>query len=207
MFFIRKLIQFSKALNCRMLGVFWTVLARLRLAANGASVGSGLWITGPINLKVHPKGKLSIGKNCTMHSGFAFNPVGSSLRLSIWVGPGASLEIGNCVGISNATVVAMKQVKICDNVRIGGGSRLYDSDFHSLDLTSRLKRPDTGVQKKPIEIRPGAFIGGHATVLKGSRIGDGSVLGAGAVVAGIVPDGEIWAGNPARRIGYCPRRA
>ena len=36
--------------------------------------------------------------------------------------------------------------------------------------------------------------------LKGVTIGKGSVVGAGSVVTRDVPDGEIWAGNPAQFI-------
>jgi serine O-acetyltransferase len=53
-------------------------------------------------------------------------------------------------------------------------------------------------------------IGDHAVIFAGAvvlggpgvtRIGTGAVIGANAVVLGSVGDGEIWAGNPARRVG------
>jgi acetyltransferase-like isoleucine patch superfamily enzyme len=53
---------------------------------------------------------------------------------------------------------------------------------------------------KPVVIRDGAFIGAHTIVLKGVTIGERSVVGAGSVVTKDIPDGEIWAGNPARFI-------
>lgn len=46
----------------------------------------------------------------------------------------------------------------------------------------------------------GAFIGGNSIILKGVKIGKNSVVGAGSVVTRDIPDGEIWAGNPARKI-------
>lgn len=46
------------------------------------------------------------------------------------------------------------------------------------------------------------FIGARAIILPScSSIGDGAVVGAGAVVTHDVPAGERWAGNPARKIG------
>ena len=42
------------------------------------------------------------------------------------------------------------------------------------------------------------FIGGRAMILPGVEIGDGCIVGAGAVVTKSVPPGSIVAGNPAR---------
>lgn len=44
------------------------------------------------------------------------------------------------------------------------------------------------------------FIGMNATILMGTRIGNNSIIGAGAVVKGTFPDGSVIAGNPARVI-------
>ena len=57
-----------------------------------------------------------------------------------------------------------------------------------------------GGKTKPIIIKEGAFIGGCSIVLKGANVGIHSVIGAGSVVTGIIPDGEIWGGSPARFI-------
>lgn len=63
------------------------------------------------------------------------------------------------------------------------------------------------------ELAPGTVIGGHCTIGDKVRmginvsirpyitVGDGARLGAGAVVVKNVPAGEVWAGNPARRLG------
>ena len=49
-------------------------------------------------------------------------------------------------------------------------------------------------------IKEGAFIGTRCLILKGVTIGKGAVVGAGSVVTKDIPDGEIWAGNPAKFI-------
>lgn len=204
---MRKLLHLLRHARGAASSAFWTAVARARLAAHGAKVGRRLRATGPLLLRIHPEGRLVIGDDCTLHSGFAANPVGGPLRLAIWVGRSGSLAIGDNVGISNATLVAMADVRVGEDVRIGGGASVYDTDFHSLDLAGRLARPDTGVRTAPVLIQRGAFVGGHAIVLKGSSLGEGAILGAGAVLAGSIPPGEIWAGNPARRIGAAPSRS
>lgn len=54
----------------------------------------------------------------------------------------------------------------------------------------------------PIVIGDEVLIGSKAVVMAGTRIGHGARIAAGAVVTkgAIVPDGETWAGVPARRI-------
>lgn len=201
---MRKLLHLLRHALVAALVAFWTAVARVRMAFHGAKVGRRLRATGPILLRLHPEGRLVIGDDCTLHSGFAFNPVGGASRLAIWVGKSGSLVIGDNVGISNATLVAMADVRIGNDVRIGGGASVYDTDFHSLDLVGRLASPDKGVRRSPVNFSRGAFVGGHAIVLKGSTLGEGAILGAGAVLAGTIPAGEIWAGNPARRIALVP---
>ncbi len=44
-------------------------------------------------------------------------------------------------------------------------------------------------------------------ILGGAEIGDGAVIGAGAVLRTEVPDYAIVAGNPARIVGWAPPNA
>ncbi|MCW5939051.1 MAG: NeuD/PglB/VioB family sugar acetyltransferase [Fimbriimonadaceae bacterium] len=51
-----------------------------------------------------------------------------------------------------------------------------------------------------VVVGEGALVGAGARAAPLSRIGTGAVVGAGAVVLKEVPDGERWAGVPARRL-------
>ncbi|HRJ70799.1 MAG TPA: DapH/DapD/GlmU-related protein [Terrimicrobiaceae bacterium] len=55
-----------------------------------------------------------------------------------------------------------------------------------------------------IRIGKGVLIGAHAVIVARKnaslRIGDHSIIGAGSVVVGDIPENEVWAGNPARKI-------
>jgi acetyltransferase-like isoleucine patch superfamily enzyme len=179
---------------------FWSLVAHVRLRAHGATVGRRLRVRGPLRLQCHRTGVIRIGDDCRIQSGFAGNPVGGGQRLSIWVGPGGRLEIGDRVGLSNSTIVCMHAVAIEDDVFLGGDSKIYDTDFHSLDAAQRARPGNPGARTAAVHIGPRVFIGGHCVVLKGTTVGEQAVLGAGSVVRGTVPPREIWAGNPARKI-------
>ena len=53
---------------------------------------------------------------------------------------------------------------------------------------------------QPVIVEDGVVIGANALVLDGCRIGEGSVVAAGAVVVDDVPAGVVVAGVPARVI-------
>lgn len=108
------------------------------------------------------------------------------------------ISIGNNVGISHTNITSFAGVTIEDNVLIGSGVKIWDTDFHSVDYTYRRYSEDPDVKSAPILIKEGAFIEACSIILKGVTIGRNSVIGAGAVVTKNVPDNEIWAGNPAK---------
>jgi acetyltransferase-like isoleucine patch superfamily enzyme len=195
---LRRALAGARAARARVSIAFWSLVARGRLRAHGATVGRGLRVRGPIRLHCHRTGRIQIGDDCRIQSGFAGNAVGGGERFALWVGPDAQLQIGDRVGLSNATVVCMDTVAIGDEVLIGGGTRIYDTDFHSLDPAERARPGNPGARTRPVRVLARAFVGGHAILLKGTRVGEGAVIGAGAVVRGPVPAGEVWTGNPAR---------
>ena len=52
----------------------------------------------------------------------------------------------------------------------------------------------------PTIVKKGAKIGANATIRAGITIGERAIIGCGSVVLKNVPEGETWAGNPARKI-------
>ncbi len=56
------------------------------------------------------------------------------------------------------------------------------------------------LQPKPITIGAHAWIAAEAFVGPGVHVGEGAIVGARGVAVKTIPDWEIWAGNPARKI-------
>jgi len=108
----------------------------------------------------------------------------------------AEIVVGDNVGMSGCTVSAHKSIVIGDNVLIGSGALITDSDAHSMDMAER--RMGGGGASEPVKIEDDVFIGARAIILKGVTIGCGAVVGAGAVVTRNVAPMTVVAGNPAR---------
>lgn len=147
-------------------------------------------------------GYCSIGENLNMNNGIAGNPIGCYNRCTFFVDKGANLIIGDNLGISQAAIICHLNIQIGNNVKIGGGARIYDTDFHAIDPELRLN-PITDFSNKvkiPVVIEDNVFIGSHSTILKGVTIGQNSIVGASSVVTKNIPANEIWAGNPAKFI-------
>lgn len=148
------------------------------------------------------KGKCVIGNGFSMNNTVSSNPVGFTQPCIIFVDNDATLTIGDNVGISQASIICHSSITIGNHVKIGGGVCIYDTDFHSLHPVLRKERASdfANKKKKPVVIKNNAFIGAHSIILKGVTIGENSIVGAGSVVTKDVPDNELWAGNPARKV-------
>lgn len=147
-------------------------------------------------------GSCNIGKNLLMNNGIRGNPIGCYERCTFFVDKGAELKIGNNLGISQAALICHIKIEIGNNVKIGGGTCIYDTDFHSLDYRSR-KTLETDYANKvslPVIIEDNVFVGAHSLILKGVTVGKNSIIGAGSVVTKSIPPNQIWAGNPAKFI-------
>lgn len=152
--------------------------------------------------------ELTIGDNVTIKSSFLSNLVGLySKTIIVTRAPGAYIRIGDNVGMSGVTIYARKGIEIGENTAIGGNTKILDNDFHPIEAETRnklLADKNGGdsdlVPAKPIKIGKNCFIGCNAIILKGTELGDGCVVGAGAVVSGKFEANSVIVGNPARVI-------
>lgn len=144
---------------------------------------------------------MNIGRGFSMNNSIGSNPIGISTPCIFFVDRGCSLTIGDYVGISQTTLNAQADITIGNRVKIGGGSCIYTSDFHSLDAMTRAGDDDLLYRKTAsVTICDDVFIGARCIILKGVTIGSESIVGAGSVVTKDIPAKQIWAGNPAKFI-------
>jgi acetyltransferase-like isoleucine patch superfamily enzyme len=148
-------------------------------------------------IKKQRSAKLFIGKHFTACSSPYFNSLGVSQKVIIKVlNPSAKLSIGDNFGISGASISCSLNINIGNNVLIGSGTIITDSDAHPIH--PEMRQIPGEVKRKPIVIEDDVFIGARSIILKGVKIGKGSVIGAGSVVSKDVPPMTIMAGNPAK---------
>ena len=176
------------------------VMGYLTLKLNGVEYGKRIRIAG--RCYVRNLGKIKLGNNIKINSAYWNNTVGSGCKTCLDVWKDAELSIGHNTGISNTEISVLKSVTIGNDVLIGGGCKIYDSDFHPLESIYRYGSQNDWNKTKHREviIEDGCFIGASSIILKGSHIGKNSIIGAGSVVSGVIPENEIWAGNPAKFI-------
>ena len=179
---------------------FDNIINRVVLWINGVEFDRSVLVSGRIFIR--NEGKIRIGVGTRINSASWTNPIGGNDRTYLQIMRGGVLSIGDNSGISNTAITVAESVNIGRNVFIGAGCKIYDTDFHPIEAEFRFgdTADITRTKTKRIIIEDGAFIGGHSIILKGTHIGENSVIGAGSVVAGNIPANEIWAGNPARFI-------
>lgn len=91
-------------------------------------------------------------------------------------------------------------------ISIGRGTTIsFDACFlvhdYSVDKELFAQQRKHGLILGRIDVGRSCFIGARATLLAGTRLGEGCIVGAGAVVKGSYPAYSIIAGNPARVVG------
>ncbi|MFJ6672969.1 NeuD/PglB/VioB family sugar acetyltransferase [Actinosynnema sp. NPDC091369] len=111
----------------------------------------------------------------------------ASVAVGAEVGPGSVLLAGAVVTAPlrlGAHVVAMPHVLITHDDEVGDGVTFAG-------------RASLG---GAVRVGEAAYLGQGSAVREGVTIGAGAVVGMGSVVLADVPAGEVWAGNPARRL-------
>jgi acetyltransferase-like isoleucine patch superfamily enzyme len=185
----------------RLAGAWGTCMARIQLSLVGTGPAPGLRVYGPLHIYISRHGALQLGENNTIISRALSNLVGVSQAATFQTIDEGRIQIGNHAAMTACVFSARESIQVGARATIGGNVRIYDHDFHSLNPQDRQDPvlDKQNIRSKPVLIGDDVFIGVNATILKGTRIGDRSIIGAGAIVAGLdIPPDSVVAGNPAR---------
>jgi acetyltransferase-like isoleucine patch superfamily enzyme len=126
--------------------------------------------------------------------------IGTNTKL---VAKGGCIHIERNVFVGDGVVITSMQ-----QVRIGSGSQIAEY----VVIRDQDHRIGNGPVRKsgflcaPIQIGRDCWIGAKATILRGSSIGEGSVIGAHSLVRGDIPANCVAAGAPARPIRHIEDR-
>ncbi len=168
------------------------VNAKPDIALDGASrctIGRGTFIPTSIQIRGTDAGRIIIGRNCS---------VDTLARLH--VANDATLELEENVAIGPYDIInAFADCTIRKNSMIGPYVNINCAD-HGMSRDGVPMRFQPG-SYSPVVIEEDCWVGSHVIILKGVRIGTGSVVAAGAVVSRDVPPFSIVAGVPAKVVG------
>jgi galactoside O-acetyltransferase len=118
---------------------------------------------------------------------------------------GQGVHIGKYVHIASFTHINVGggNVILDDHSNVSSGAKILGGSNKKDGLSMSSASPSTMqvVERKTTVLGKYAFLGVNGVVMPGVTIGEGAVIGAGAVVTKDVPAYEIWAGVPAKKIG------
>lgn len=177
-------------------------IMRVLISFFGIKIGRNYKFSGVSIMLQEGVGSIIIGENFTSNSSFLSNLIGLYQR-SVIIARNGKVSIGNNVGISGTTIYSRKSIEIGDHCKIGANTKIIDNDFHSLNPEQRIIDDEKDIKSKEIIIGKNVFIGCNSIILKGTKLGDNCIVGAGSVVSGEFETDCVIAGNPARVIKKC----
>jgi acetyltransferase-like isoleucine patch superfamily enzyme len=157
----------------------------------GVFFGRGVKISEGVRIKCTDDGRIDIGDFVAIGRGVEIICMGGWLVIGpdVYIGPG-------CVIVCRDKVIIGRDSQIAEYCVV------RDQD-HA--LTSRPIR-GAGFETSPIVIGDDCWLGAKVTVLRGSTIGPGAVIGAHALVRGQIEPLSLAVGCPARLVKFLDRQ-
>jgi acetyltransferase-like isoleucine patch superfamily enzyme len=180
-------------MNLRLL--LWRILGR-----GGFQAGDGTTLAGSARIiDTGGRGGTRIHIGCRSHieGELLVFAHGGEIDVGDWcfIGPGTRIWSGASIKIGNRVMIS-HNVNIFDNLThpLAPAQR----HLHFRRIMEHGHPRDFELGDRPVVIEDDAWIAASATILRGVRIGQGAIVGAGAVVTRDVPSMAVVAGNPAR---------
>ena len=128
-------------------------------------------------------------------------------------GPESKIIIGDDSYIGeNTKIWAYKDISVGNHVNIAHNVSIFDSNTHPTDYLERRDHVHDIIwgsdmfvdyptlQSEPVVIEDDVWIGCNCVILKGVKVGQGAIVGAGSVVTRDIAPWTVVAGNPAVKV-------
>ncbi|MBR3611433.1 MAG: acyltransferase [Oscillospiraceae bacterium] len=154
----------------KILGLLNKIIYKIRFGKSICFEGIPGFVT---HMQIYVKsGKVKTGKNFVIKQGVYIAAVN-----------GGKINIGNNVSINrNCILVSHDSISIGDNCAVGPNTIFYDHD-HKFGINGI----ENGFKTAPIIVEDNCWIGAGVTILRGTHIGEGCIIGAGTIVKGNIP--------------------
>ena len=165
--------------------IFWKIFNYLKLLIIGVKLGKGIIFEGIV--RVSGGKRVTIGDNAKIGRGVVLD-----------AGKNGKIEIGcnTYVGM-NTIIIANSEVKIGSNCLISPFCYIIDTN-HGTALGESIC--NQSYISLPVIIGDDVWLGTHCVILKGVKLGDGVVIGAGGIANKSISENMVAVGVPARPI-------
>jgi acetyltransferase-like isoleucine patch superfamily enzyme len=140
-----------------------------------------------------PKVKFEIGKDAVLHLG-RWSWVGNGSKIRVHEGEvrlGAKSVMGQ-----ECTISAFQHVSIGRECILADRVMLIDFDHGVVEVERPIR--EQGIYKRDVRVGHNCWIGYGAAILRGTTVGDNSVLGTYTVVTKDIPANSVAVGQPAK---------
>ena len=174
--------------NSKNISFYQRLKSYLYLKYHGVLFDSNTYVKKNFEIRKSKDSVIQLGKNCVIQEYVFF----------LLTKPNPKLTIGNNVSIGRSTIIAIKDhLKIGDNTEIAANVFICDQS-HGIEIGKLITEQKSLIEK--VVIGEDVWIGTGSVILKGVKIGNGSVIGANSLVNSDIPEYQIWGGNPAKFI-------
>ena len=145
---------------------------------NSIKCGNKMLISKGVEIRARNKAAIDIGNRVS----FGAESCISALN-------GGHIYIGNDVSIgSKSHIVSHDGITIGEGTLFAQNIHIYDHD-HKFDSLHGVKKKEFNTA--PVVIGKNCWIGANTIILRGTEIGDNSVVGAGSILKGKYPGGSL----------------
>lgn len=135
------------------------------------------------------RNQLKVDKSFTFRRGFSL-VIDMSHSILDRNKPSGGVKIGKNVFFNNyCSINCRTSIVIGEGTIFGENVRIYDHNHKYADVMTPIKK--SGYKEAPIQIGSHCWIASNVVVLKGVKIGDNCVIGAGCIVYKDVPSNTV----------------